>query len=68
VIPSHTSSIGDANEHKILELVVRELDAAADGVVPGRDTVVGHAEPNRAFILIGLGLIDQAPRDLGAVL
>ena len=57
-----------ANEHDVLELVVRELDAAAHGVVPGRDTLVRHAEPDRAFILVGLALVDQAPRDLGAVL
>ena len=60
-------SVG-ANEHDILELLVRELDPAANDVVPRRDTLVRHAEADRPLVLVGLALLDEATRDLGAVL
>ena len=60
-------SVG-ANEHDILELLVRELDPAANDVVPRRDTLVRHAEADRPLVLVGFVLLDQATRDLGAVL
>src|SRR3954453_5248571 len=51
-----------ANEDDVLQLIVRELDAAADGVVPGGDTLVRHAEADRALVLAGLSLLPEGAR------
>jgi hypothetical protein len=56
-----------ADEHEILELVVREVDAVADDVVPARRPLVRHAKPDRAFVLVGLAFGDEPLRDLPAV-
>jgi hypothetical protein len=41
-----------ADEHEVLELHVREVDPALDRVVPAGDPVVGHANPDRALVLV----------------
>ena len=66
VIPSSMSSTGrgevvgrpavGADDHEVGELLVRELDPAAHGVVPADDALVGHAEADRALVLVGLAL------------
>ena len=40
---------------------------AAHDVVPGRDAVVGHAEADRALVLVGLPFGDELVRDAPAV-
>src|SRR5262249_62210895 len=56
------------DEHEVLELLVRKLDVAADGVVPRRDALVRHAEADRTLVLVRLSLLDQPARELRAVL
>src|SRR5580765_106074 len=56
-----------AHEDDILQLIVRELDAAANSIVPGGDTLVRHAETDRALVLVSLALLDEPACDLGAV-
>ena len=51
-----------ADEHEVLELLVGELDAAQHRVVPARDAVVGHAEADRALVLVRLALFEEALR------
>ena len=41
-----------ADDDEVLELRVRNLDAAADDVVPARDALVGHPEADRAVVLV----------------
>ena len=53
-----------AHEHEVLELLVRHLDAAAHDVVPAGRALVGHAEADRALVLVGLVLVDERARDL----
>src|SRR3954449_6302093 len=48
-----------AHEDDILQLIVRDPDAAADGIVPGGDTLVRHTEADRALVLVGLALVDE---------
>src|SRR5436309_940765 len=55
------------NEHEILELIVRKLDAPAHGVLPGRNTFVRHPKTNGAFVLVGLSLLDEPARDFRAI-
>ena len=55
------------DEHEILELLVRELDVPADGVLPRGHALVGHPEPDRAFVLVGLARGHEPARQLGAV-
>ena len=56
-----------AHEHDVLELLVRELDAPAHHVVPRGDALVGHAEANRALVLVGLAVGDELVGDAPAV-
>ena len=49
-----------ADEDEILELGVRELDASLDRVVPARHALVGHADPDRALVLVRRSLGDEA--------
>ena len=53
-----------ADEHDVLELLVRELDPAPHRVFPARHTLVGHAEADRAFVLVGLALRDELVGEL----
>src|SRR4029077_20320007 len=55
-------------EDYILQLIVRELDAAANGIVPGGDTLVRHAETDRTLVLVSFALLDEPACDLGAVI
>src|SRR4029450_11163758 len=55
-----------ANEHDVLQPVVRELDATADRVLPARDAVVGHAEADRALVLVRLVLGHELGGELAA--
>ena len=55
-----------ADDHEILELLVRELDPAADGVLPRGHALVGHAEADRALVLVGLLLLHEARRQVAA--
>src|SRR4029079_3683902 len=48
-----------AHEDDILQLIVRELDAAANSVVPGGDTLGRHVETDRALVLGSLRLTDD---------
>ena len=57
-----------ADEDDVLELLVRELDPALDGVVPGGRALVRHPEADRALVLVGLALRDEAARLLLAAL
>src|SRR5206468_664062 len=47
--------------HEVVELVVLDLDPALDRVVPGRRAIVGHAEADRALVLVGGALGDETP-------
>ena len=49
-----------ADDHHVLELLGGKLDAALDGVLPRDDPLVGHADPGRAVILVGLVLGDES--------
>jgi len=51
-------SVG-AHEHEILDRLVRHLDAAAHDVVPRRRALVGHAETNRALVLVRSAVRDE---------
>ena len=51
-----------ANEHDVFELLVRELDPALDRVVPAGHALVGHPDPDRALVLVGLSLVHEAQR------
>ncbi len=53
-----------ADDDDVLELLVRELDPAADGVLPAGHALVGHAEADRALVLVGLALGDQPVGEL----
>ena len=53
--------------HGVGELLVLELDAAAHDVVPRGHAVVGHAEADRALVLVRLALGDELLGDLAAV-
>src|SRR6185295_19600921 len=57
-----------AEDHPVLELFGRELDAALDRVLPGDDALVGHADADRAFVLVRLPLLDEARRLVAAAL
>jgi hypothetical protein len=46
-------------EHEVLELLVRVLDAALDRVVPDGRALVGHAEADCAVVLVGVALGEQ---------
>ena len=48
-----------AQDHDVLDRLVRHLDAAEDDVVPGGRALVRHAEPDRALVLVGLALVEQ---------
>ena len=48
-----------ADEDEVFELLVRELDAAPDRVVPGGDALVWHPDPDRALLLVRRPLFDQ---------
>ena len=55
-----------ADDDDVLELLVRELDAPADRVLPAGDALVGHPEPDRALVLVGLALLDESRGQLAA--
>ncbi len=57
-----------ADEHEILELLVRELDAAADRIVPGGYALIGHPDPDCALLLVCRALLEEAGRLLLAAL
>ena len=57
-----------AHDHEVLELLARELDAAADGVVPGRHALVRHPEADRAVVLVRLARLDEPGGQLAAPL
>ena len=57
-----------STRYEIVELLVRELDAAADRVLPGGRALVGHAEADRALVLVGVALLDEPRRELAAAL
>ena len=48
-----------AHDHEVGEVLVLELDPAADDVVPADHALVGHAEADRALVLVGLALGEQ---------
>ena len=48
-----------AEDDDVLDRLVRDLDAAADDVVPAGHALVGHPEPDRALVLVGLALGDE---------
>ena len=50
------------DEDEILELRVRELDARLDRVVPACHALVGHADPDRALVLVRRPLGDESLR------
>ena len=49
-----------ADRDQVLELLVRVLDPAADEVVPRGHALVGHADADRALVLVCLALRYQA--------
>ena len=51
-----------AHEDEILELGVRHLDPALDRVVPAGRALVGHADADRALVLVGRSLRDEPAR------
>ena len=53
-----------ADEHEVLELLVRVLDPAEDDVLPDGDALVGHPEADRALVLVGLAFGDELPSHL----
>ena len=53
-----------ADDHDVLELLVRVFDPSENQIVPGSDPLVGHAEADRAFVLVGLFLGDEPLCDL----
>src|SRR5215213_9281332 len=57
-----------AHEDEVLEPLVRDLDPAADQVLPGGDAVVRHALPDRALVLVRGALGYEARRLLAAAL
>ena len=57
-----------AHEHEVLELVRRELDRPLDSVLPADRALVGHADPDRALILVRRPLGDEAPGLLAGAL
>ncbi len=57
-----------ADEHDVLDRLVRHLDMAADDVVPGGRPFVRHPEADRAFVDVRLALVDEPLRDLAAAL
>ena len=48
-----------ADDHQVLELRVRELDPALDGVVPADHALLRHPDPDRAVVLVRLTLADE---------
>ena len=56
-----------ADEDEILELGVRHLDPAEDDVVECGRALVGHAEADRALVLVGLALLEQPLGDCARV-
>src|SRR5262249_56721046 len=57
-----------AEDDDVLERLVGHLDAAEDDVVVRGRALVGHAEADRALVLVGLARSDEAPRFLLAAL
>ena len=57
-----------ADDDEVLELLVRDLDPAQDGVLPGRRPLVGHPEADRPLVLVGLAPVDELLRQLPAAL
>ena len=51
-----------AEQNEILELLVRELDAVLDRVVPAGRAFVGYADADRALVLVGRSLGDEPRR------
>src|SRR5512132_16501 len=48
-----------ADEHDVFELLIRVLDPTENQVVPGGRALVGHAEADRALVLVGLLLRNE---------
>ena len=51
-----------ADEHEVLELLVRHLDAPLDRVVPAGRALVRHADADRAVVLVRASLRDEPAR------
>ena len=51
-----------ADDHEVGEVLVLELDPAADRVLPADDALVGHPEADRALVDVGLALLRRAAR------
>jgi len=49
-----------AQDDEILQLLTRDFDRAAHRVVPAGHANVRHADPDRALVLVGLALLEQA--------
>ena len=56
-----------ADEHEVLDRLVRDLDAVADDVVPARRPLVRHPEPDRALVLVRLAVGHELVGDAPAV-
>ena len=57
-----------AQDHEVVEVLVLHLDPAADDVVPAGRALVGHAEADRALVLVRLALVDELPAEALRVL
>ena len=54
-----------ADDHEVGEVLVLELDPAANGILPADDALVRHPEADRALVEIGLVFLDE-PLRVGA--
>jgi hypothetical protein len=57
-----------ADEHDVLELFVRDFDASEHRVVPRRRSLVRHAKPDCALVLVGVARGDEPLRFFAAAL
>jgi len=57
-----------AQEHEVLDRLVRDLDAAEHDVVPGGRALVGHAEADRSLVFVGQARLDELVCELAAAL